>query len=48
MQIGKITHPKHGVYFIWFDGSCYGITRKDKPTHCAYASLQSLFATKGF
>lgn len=49
--IGQINHPKYGMYYIHFDRhtDCYGITKENREfIHCAYASLESLFKTKGF
>lgn len=50
--IGKFEHPVHGIYFIFFDGSCYGISKTEyngeNGLWCAYSSLSSLLKLKGF
>lgn len=50
--IGKFEHPIHGLYFIFFDGSCYGISKTEyngeQGLWCAYSSLASLLSAKGF
>lgn len=50
-MVGKIEHPKHGTYYLFFDGSCYGISKTEyngeNGLWCAYASLGALFKMKG-
>lgn len=45
--IGTINHPVHKLYYIHFDGTCYGISRTVEPIHCGYASLAAMLQTKG-
>ncbi len=49
--IGSFNHPVHGMYYLFFDGSCYGISKTEyNGEHglwCAYASISALFKTKG-
>jgi hypothetical protein len=47
MKIGHIDHYRHGLYYIFCDNGLYGISREDKPVHCAYVSLTELFKIKG-
>jgi hypothetical protein len=49
VKIGILDHPKYGRYYIWHDedGDKFGITKEDKPPHCAYASVEALIKTKG-
>lgn len=46
--IGQFEHPQHGLYYLWFDGVCYGISKDNKKPFCAYSSLSSLLKAKGF
>lgn len=47
VKVGIINHPKHGLYYIWYENGLYGISMDDNPTHCGYASISALFSTKG-
>ena len=44
----QFEHPKYGMYYVWYDGICYGIGKGPSPVHCGYASLAELFKWKGF
>lgn len=45
--IGTFNHPRYGMYYLFFDGSCYGISRKEDSVHCGYASISELLKVKG-
>lgn len=47
MLLFQFSHPTHGQYFVFFDGSHYGISRENRQPHCGYASLAALFKQKG-
>jgi hypothetical protein len=49
-NIGAFNHPLHGEYFIWHNAETnkYALTRATKAApHCAYATLDALFKSKG-
>jgi hypothetical protein len=47
-MIGKVNHPKHGTYFIFYHEGCYGMSKLVHVIpHCAYATLAALFTAKG-
>ena len=45
--IGSIEHPKHGMYYLWFDKGLYGISKTNKKPNCAYQTLGTLLNSKG-
>lgn len=51
-MIGKFEHPVHGIYYLFYDGVCYGMSKSeyngDSGIWCAYANLSSLLKAKGF
>ena len=40
--IGSFNHPVHGMYYVFFDGSCYGISKKNIMENMAYGVLMPL------